>query len=157
MAPPPSPGGGNILTRKFGPLPAWAWAGLAVGGYLIYKQRKAASAASASSTPITSTAATAPIAQAPSGYGYQGPGGGGFFNPGPIPTGAMGATNTGGPQYFALNSTNSGPYLNTPGNTEYYQPAPGTFLPIPNWASVAPGTQVYGQVPSGSSGSVVGS
>ena len=83
MPPTPAPAkGGNILTRKFGPLPGWAWAAIGVAGFFIYKQRKASEAATAAAStasgtsvaPITSTAATSPLAEAPSGYGYQGPG-----------------------------------------------------------------------------------
>jgi hypothetical protein len=89
MAPAPTPkAGGNAITKKYGPLPGWAWVGLGVLGYYIYKQRKAAAAAAAGtstaattatdSTAADSTAATSPLAQAPTGYGYQGPGTSGY-------------------------------------------------------------------------------
>ncbi len=55
---PPDPrGSGNILTRKLGPLPGWAWLGLVVGGaaVIIYVRRKRAASAS---TGASGTAAS---------------------------------------------------------------------------------------------------
>ena len=98
-APTPSKAGGSVLTRKFGPLPGWAWAGLGVAGFFIYKQRKAAAAAAAGTSSTTATpSASLPTSAvtAPSGYGYQGPGVGGGGGSGPswwgtgTPTGATG-------------------------------------------------------------------
>lgn len=93
---PPKTGGAlGAITKKYGPLPGWAWAGLGVAGFFIYKQRKAAAAAAASSTDSTaSPTASLPTSDvtAPSGYGYQGPGVGGGGS-GPVPTGATAATN----------------------------------------------------------------
>lgn len=108
MAPrPTSPGpaaksGGNVLTKKFGPLPGWAWAGLGVLGFFIYKQRKASEASNAAAASTTGTgtsaddltAATSPEAAAPTGYGYQGPGVGSGGS-GAVPTGAMAHTGRG--------------------------------------------------------------
>ncbi len=51
-------GGGNVLARKFGPLPGWVWlAGtvLIAGGIIYWRRKKAASAA----TTATGTAASA--------------------------------------------------------------------------------------------------
>lgn len=61
---PPAPssgGGGNVLTRKVGPLPTWAWLGIiAVGGgavwlYARHRQSAASAAADTSSTGGAST------------------------------------------------------------------------------------------------------
>jgi hypothetical protein len=57
-APERSGGGGNVFTRKLGPLPMWAWMGIAllvaVGYYLIRKQQSGANNTSgASSSPST--------------------------------------------------------------------------------------------------------
>src|SRR5215468_2710343 len=49
--PSPAPGGGNILQRKIGPLPGWAWAGLAGVGALAwwyFRNRSGQAAADAS-------------------------------------------------------------------------------------------------------------
>ena len=147
MATTPAKGGGNILTRKFGPLPGWAWAAVGVAGYMVYKQRKAASAAAASAPPATtSTAAVSPGAQAPSGYGYQGPGAGGGAGGGPgwnvgQPTGATGGTAGGGvtgssggnpgtfyPTALSYAQVNASGLAN---QAYYYDPAnPGLFLPV---------------------------
>ncbi len=48
-------GGGNVLTRKIGPLPGWAWAAIAVGGLYLWKKRQAASTAAVCSA-VTSAA-----------------------------------------------------------------------------------------------------
>jgi hypothetical protein len=88
---------GNVLTRKIGPLPGWAWAAVAVGGYYLYKKYKGSS--TAASTTAATTASTGdngaalPTSDttAPSGYAYQGPGVGSGGS-GAVPTGAMGRT-----------------------------------------------------------------
>ena len=161
--------GGSFLTKKYGPLPAWAWAGLGVLGFYLWKQRQAAAAASAASTtPTTSTAATSPVAQAPSGYGYQGPGVG-YGGSGPTPTGATAATSTGytpptgeteapgsggyggvanvtsasGTNFAYLPSWQSAQALLGQGQTLYYQPTPGNFAPANQGNQLIPniGTQ----------------
>ena len=93
MATPAPEGGGNFLTRKLGPLPTWAWAGLAVGGFLYWRKRQAAAAAAAGTAATTTPATGLPTtnAQAPTGYGYQGPGVGGGGQ-GMIPQGATAVT-----------------------------------------------------------------
>lgn len=49
-----TPGGGNVLTRKVGPLPTWAWLGIiGIGGaavWYFYKSRQANAAASSGTT-----------------------------------------------------------------------------------------------------------
>jgi hypothetical protein len=54
---PESGGGGNVFTRKLGPLPMWGWMGIvaliAVLYYLFRKNQAANSAASAAQTPAT--------------------------------------------------------------------------------------------------------
>lgn len=57
MAAPSSSSGGALggLTRKVGPLPAWAWAALLLVGFYIYQRRKS-SAASGGGQPSSSAA-----------------------------------------------------------------------------------------------------
>lgn len=43
----------NLLTRKVGPLPVWAYAGIAVGGYLFIRSRQNAAASASSGTAAT--------------------------------------------------------------------------------------------------------
>lgn len=174
MATPATPpkGGGNLLTKKLGPLPGWAWAAVALGGYYLWKKRQAATAAAAATTsPTTSTGALSPAPAGAGSYGYFGPGvgaGGG----GPVPTGATGATGspfvapTGeaqqgsgyGNQGNTVTSasgqvfTNLGTWaaalpLIQAGQTLYFQPAPGVFQPATangNLISgLGPGTPLY--------------
>lgn len=50
--------GGNVLTRKIGPLPGWAWAGIAVAagvGYIWWRNRQNAAAAAATDTGTATT------------------------------------------------------------------------------------------------------
>lgn len=65
-----------MLTRKYGPLPAWAWAAIAIGGVVVWRMRQAASSSSGSgsgSGDTTSGGAT-PAQDYGSGYdtGFQG-------------------------------------------------------------------------------------
>ena len=52
-----TPGGGNVLTRKVGPLPTWAWLGIiGIGGaavWYFYKSRQASAAASSGTATQT--------------------------------------------------------------------------------------------------------
>jgi hypothetical protein len=88
MAPPAPKGGGNVLTKKYGPLPLWAWAAVAVGGWYLWKKHQATTtAASTTSTaPFPATSSTSvptdPLAQAPTGYSGPGVGGGSSYGPG---------------------------------------------------------------------------
>jgi hypothetical protein len=87
-------GGGNVLTKKIGPLPGWAWAAIALGGYYFWKQRQGAAASTATTATPTASLPTSAVT-APSGYGYQGPGTGGGSSWGPgwnigAPTGTTG-------------------------------------------------------------------
>ena len=173
-------GGGNILTRKFGPLHGWAWAAVGVAGYMVYKQRKAASAAAAAAAPATTaTGASSPAAGAPSGYGYQGPSGGGGpgWNVGQ-PTGATGGAAAATPWSAPTDEVYGGagygsksgagvvtsaagnqfaemmPGSTVAGQQYYYQPSPGVFNPIPGGGGPgAPGIAgaPYYQMVSGSS------
>jgi hypothetical protein len=58
---PPAGGGGNLFTRKIGPLPMWGW--VAGGGGLIllwaYYERKKKATSTAASTPATPATASA--------------------------------------------------------------------------------------------------
>jgi len=154
--PTPAPKGGNILTRKIGPLPGWAWAAVVVGGFLIYRQRKAAAAAAAG-TATTSSVTPTPVPASPAstpGYGYQGPGSGGGWGVGPIPQGALANTASSWTPPVGESQSGSG-FGNAPGattvldsqgnsyeqvsgpqlplgTTTYYQAAPGVFQPYEN-------------------------
>ena len=166
MAAAPPKGGGNVLTRKLGPLPGWAWAAVAVGGYWLYKKRQAAAAAAASPS-TTSTAAIPAGASAPSGYGYQGPGVG-WGGQGPIPTGATASTaasytppsgqssagsgyapaqsggtvtDQSGNIFTELTSVAQEEAYGQGGGSLYYQVAPGSFQV--DTGQVAPGTPLY--------------
>jgi hypothetical protein len=58
----PSSSGGNVFTRKLGPLPMWAWMAIALVlaiAYYLYKKKSAASAASATGAS-SGTAANTP-------------------------------------------------------------------------------------------------
>jgi hypothetical protein len=60
----PASSGGNVLTRKLGPLPTWAWLAIATGAGLLYyiaskKKTAAAASTSSSTTSPTSTATSA--------------------------------------------------------------------------------------------------
>jgi len=157
-APAPAPkGGGNILTRKIGPLPGWAWAAVAVGGYLIYRQRKAAQAASTTAA-TTSTASPQPAytgagaGGAPSGYGYQGPGFG-SGGTGPIPTGAVAATAgtptaPNAPAYSQVATPQEGAALQSSGVPIYvggFQGLPNTYVPFQSGVQYPTGTSEYVQ------------
>lgn len=64
----------NALTRKIGPLPAWGWAALGVGGFLVYKffiaKKKTSTTLPTGSTAVSATAVT------PGAAGSYGGGGG---------------------------------------------------------------------------------
>lgn len=121
MAPPsPGPavkagakGGGNVLTRKIGPLPGWAWAAVALGGFYFYKYRKAAAASTTATTATPAASLPTSDVTAPSGYGYQGPGTGGIQS-------------LGGPSWNvgAPTGTTGTPAGFSPGGI--FQPAPGS-------------------------------
>jgi len=160
MAAAPPKGGGNILTRKLGPLPGWAWAAIGVAGYLVYRQRQAAKAAAGATTTAatTSTAATTPVAQAPSGYEYQGPGNGGNYGY-QVPTGAMAATagatpaaNTppasGTPAYSQVATPQEGAALQASGVPIYvggFQGLPNQYVPFQAGVQYPTGTSEYVQ------------
>jgi hypothetical protein len=89
----------DFLTRRLGPLPAWGWATLAAGGFVVYRYIKSRQAAATSATPTSALYSstvpsdyTEPTAQitTPSGFSYSGPLSGlGAL----IPTGALSSTN----------------------------------------------------------------
>jgi hypothetical protein len=59
----PSGGSSSPFTRKLGPLPVWAWMGLALAvalGYYFFKQNKAAGASQASSSGSSGSSGTTP-------------------------------------------------------------------------------------------------
>ena len=54
----PPAGGSSVFQRKFGPLPGWGWmalAGVAAAGYLWWRNKQGAAAASAANTAATDT------------------------------------------------------------------------------------------------------
>jgi hypothetical protein len=106
-------GGGNVLTKKLGPLPGWAWAALGVGAFYLWKKHEASSAASTTAATTASSGdngAALPTSDttAPSGYAYQGPGVG-TGGSGPVPTGAMAHTHHGRGSGVASTSPNVTP------------------------------------------------
>lgn len=76
MATPAAPAKGGGLKRKIGPLPIWAWAGVAGGAVGIWWVRKKKAAAAAAGTSSTGQAATVGAAGQP--FASTGDGGGGF-------------------------------------------------------------------------------
>lgn len=83
----------EILTRRYGPLPGYAWAGLAgVAAYLVIRHRQAAAAAAAASSPAGSSAADGTGTADGTGYADTSAdtGGGSAYEPasysGPTPT-----------------------------------------------------------------------
>lgn len=70
----------NALTRKIGPLPAWGWAALAVGGFLVYHFFIAKKPSSSTTLPTGSTAVSA-TAVTPGAAGSYGGGGGAGTTP----------------------------------------------------------------------------
>lgn len=111
---------GNILTRKIGPLPGWAWVGIAVGGYYLYKKHEASTAAAAATTATPAASTPTSDVTAPSGYGYQGGGGSSGGGPWWQSSGTSSTPN-------ALNplGVNPGGTL-IPASTATNAPAPGT-------------------------------
>src|SRR5271155_3134735 len=59
-AAPPASGKGNVLTRKIGPLPTWAWVGIVIVpiGIYAYIERKKSAAASNTTTGTDTTGAS---------------------------------------------------------------------------------------------------
>lgn len=83
------------LTRKFGPLPAWGWAGIAGGGIWWYRQHTG-TASSASSGATPDTAQVGPYGQYPVDIGGGGlTGGGGSSGGGSGDTGSGAGVGTG--------------------------------------------------------------
>ena len=57
----PDGGGGNVFTRKIGPLPMWAWMGIALAlaiVYYLYKKHTSSSTSSQNSAQNSSVAPT---------------------------------------------------------------------------------------------------
>ena len=98
-APPPAPAGkqgkgkGNVLTRKLGPLPGWAWILVGGGAYYLYTRYKASQTASTASTATPLTSATPSSSGGSGGYG-GGPSSGGYGGGGSGPGGPTGPTPT---------------------------------------------------------------
>ena len=164
---PPSPG------KKKKPIPSWyyvAGAGALVAVYYLYSRSKANATAAAASTAAAPTGAGATTPVAAGSYGNAGDlsalapylsqlqganstsGTSGVFTP---PTGetlqgsgyyANNETpvqDPAGNSYQWINSTSQLAALQSAGTTAYYQPVPGTFLPVTPGTQLAPGTPQF--------------
>jgi hypothetical protein len=139
---------GNVLTRKIGPLPGWAWAALGIGGFYLWKKHQASTAAASTAATTASTGdngAALPTSDttAPSGYAYQGPGVGDGAT-GTLPSGARTHHHGSG---VAATSPNTLPASPTTAQTFYNTGPTGTTTTV-NPATLAapaqsndPGTQ----------------
>lgn len=155
----------DFLTRKIGPLPAWAYGLLGAGIFFLYRRQKAAATAAAGGTTSTNYTATTPnvpteSVTTPSGFSYTGPAGGASYY---IPQGAMGATNgnstpqvgtftglgyssptgvggsstsTSGLGFSELQNWAQAQSLLSSGQPLFYEPTPGTFLPASSGAQL---------------------
>lgn len=161
MAPPQKAQGGNLLTRKIGPLPGWGWLAVALVAYYLYKKTTGGGGSTTTSTAGT----TPPVATItlPGGYSYSGPASGAASfqqaaqapasSPGQGTTGTSPGSGAGTPgtaqsgftpianptalgQYFAAGGT---PYVSLYGNYVPYQAAPANQPQ----GGYAPGTTVY--------------
>lgn len=108
-----TPSGGNILTRKIGPLPLWGWMGIGLVLallYYFYSKNKSGTTASAASTSSTSTTSSSLIPEFVNQV---------YTNSSP-PTGTKthsgGGTETTGPTPTQLN-TNQGVIVAVPNGT----------------------------------------
>lgn len=104
-------GGGNVLTRKYGPLPGYAWAGITAGiVYLYIKHRQSTAAASPASTgtsavdpsidPTTGVPYSQEVGTGGSSAGYPGSSGGagsGMDSSWPAGGSGSGVTDAGSP------------------------------------------------------------
>jgi hypothetical protein len=98
------------LTRKFGPLPAWAWLAIAGGAYYLWRRRQGATTGGSGSTqgdPGSAGVGDTP-AGTPGGSGDSGGGGGSQDQP-PVPAGGFGG---GGGDHLQPNGTGSSPASN---------------------------------------------
>lgn len=146
------------LTRKIGPLPAWGYAALAGGVFVLLRLRKSSGSTSAtpSSANYTATAPDIPTASVtePGGFSYTGPLGGLSQL---IPTGALAATNgtnsgnlvrgtigTAAGQFSHVPSPLTNAQLAAGGVTQYAEPVPGQFVRIP-LTPTGPGGVKYAQ------------
>lgn len=55
------PGGGNMVTRKYGPLPGYAWVGVSAGVVFLYLRHRASSQAAAAGADTSGSSAGAPV------------------------------------------------------------------------------------------------
>lgn len=121
----------ETLAKKVGPLPVYMWGALvalAVGGYLLYKRNKAASASSTAAGTSTTAASTLP-ATATTGYVMSDTGGQGWegYNNGgsPAVTTPTGTT----PLYTAISSGAEALGLASSNFPLFENPAPGVYTP----------------------------
>lgn len=153
----PPKGKGNFLTKKMGPLPAYAWLIIAAGAFYLYYRSKAGSTSSTSSTSTAQqqadqeaeasneymsselASALAGISSEGSGYGY---GGGGY---GVSPGNGSGVAVSPGNTTTSTSTTTSGLYtgavskvasaqqrleLNSLNEQEYIAGPTGTYIPV---------------------------
>jgi len=132
---------GNVLTRKIGPLPGWAWAALGIGGFYLWKKHQASTAAASTAATTASTGdngAALPTSDttAPSGYAYQGPGVGDGAT-GTLPSGARTHHHGSGVAATSPNVTPASPTTaNQPVPASVSNPSPYLLAPGPPAGSV---------------------
>lgn len=152
----------NALTKKLGPLPGWAWVGLAVGGFIVYRKLAGGSSSSSSAAVPAGSTDTSLGATTPGSLDTGGGGGGAL----PADGGSSGAGFFFDPTPFndltdAINSlmqAQSQPQMNSPadfgitatnprGSTLFN---PGSPVPIgTQYTGFAPGAQQTGYDPYG--------
>jgi hypothetical protein len=131
-----------MLTKKYGPLPGWAWLGIIVVGVYIYRKKAAASTAATGATTGSTTATgvptetlsypnggsySGPVGYSPPGLGGSTPGNtGSTFTP---PAGAIQAAS--GAYYAPLTNQKAAQEVTQGGGTLYAQPTPGNFVALP--------------------------
>jgi hypothetical protein len=133
-------GGGSLLTKKFGPLPAWGWIAVAVVGYLLYKKLTGSTATSTTGTASTGTAEPTASVTLPGGYSYSGPasgaaafqqGVGASASPGNPGTTAVSPGNTGTAAFTNISAPAAQAYIASGQQVYYGVPGqPGAYLPI---------------------------
>jgi hypothetical protein len=91
QAPPPEHGGGghgglSAVTRKLGPLPVWAWVGVVVAGYLLYRHFAGGGTASTAASTDATDQTYVPPFDAATSAGSGGIGSTTLPTPGTAPT-----------------------------------------------------------------------
>lgn len=144
-APPEHGGGLEGLTRKVGPLPAWAWAALLLVGYFLYTRMKGSSTAGSSTTSSTGADMNpVPAATDQTDSGLGGGFGGGptniynYYGQNPADTGGTGAGSGDGSGTGGTGGTPGG----TGGNPSHGETPPPQGSGAPPPTSSPPGVVV---------------